>query len=162
MEYFQNVVGDFLRAKRTLFLNSEFFLPLHAGELAPKKGTSWVVDYLAIDFELKTVFLCEVTYSQTLSTLLKRLSAWSDQWSLVCEALRRDAKLPAEYPIQPWVFVPDKEKFWKKYNALNLSPSFMPPPKVTLLGDTVPWKYRTFDRKDIEEGGTQSKPEVEM
>jgi hypothetical protein len=82
MDYYQGVVMEYLRADRSVFINPEFLIQIKPGK-KPPKGSSWYCDVLAVKFgsdssDPTTVYLCEVTYSQTLQGLMKRLKAWND------------------------------------------------------------------------------------
>lgn len=155
MDYYQGVVSEYLRADRSIFLNPEFLLQLDEDEKMPKKGRSWYVDLLAADFRTSTVFLCEVTYSRTLVALLERLAGWSQHWPGVLAALHRDAHLPEDWKVRPWVFIPTQSisTFLNKYH-LEL-PSFPATPLITPLEMTAPWEYCTYDRR-----GEKPKPDI--
>lgn len=95
MDYYQGVVADYLRADRSVFLNTEFCLQVNDAPNPDLSGPHWYVDILAIDMELQAIFLCEITYSQSLSGLVKRLKAWQENWASIPPALHRDASLPS-------------------------------------------------------------------
>jgi hypothetical protein len=119
---------------------------------APSKGTHWYSDAVAVNFRESAVYVCEVTYSSTLHSLLARLQAWSTNWSALRAALVRDCSVPGTWRIQPWLFVPEvrhevlKKKMAFLTNIGDLGGQ-MPIPRVTYLESVVPWKYRTWDRK---------------
>jgi hypothetical protein len=162
MDYFQGVVTDYLRANRAVFVNTECYLSLQAGD-APPRGTSWYCDALAVNFREKTVYLCEITYSNTLHALMQRLRAWAVNWPALRAALGRDCAIPPEWPVRPWVFIPEalKPTYSRKLIAIldsASSPDGMPIPRLTYLEDVVPWKYRTWDRHcdsevDVQQSG---------
>lgn len=143
MDYFQGTVETYLRAHRSMFLNSEYCLQLDQVAV-PLKGRHWYVDVVAVDFSSKTVWLCEITYSQTLAALLKRLEAWQNHWGDVCKALQRDSRLPDGFTVKPWIFIPKSKQdlFDSKFQA-NRNP-LMPPPDFTYLEDVLPWKYQVW------------------
>lgn len=144
MDYFQGVVSEYLRANRSTFVNPEFFLTLeHYEGGEPPRDTSWYVDLLAVSFEDRAAYLCEVTYSRTPYPLIKRLSAWKAKWSELQQAVRRDAHLPSEWTIRPWIFVPESGI---KY-VLSKGDAFPATPKITPLEMTLPWKYCTYNRE---------------
>lgn len=151
MDYYQGVVSEYLRANRATFINPEFCLQLHGAQKAPEKGSFWYVDLLAVNFSERTVYLCEVTYSNSLAALLKRLGAWGANWDKIVVALARDTDVPSEWAVRPWIFVPEQ--------LLPTLISSMPPlpvaPRVTPLEMTVPWKYCGWDRR-----GEASKPSL--
>lgn len=153
MDYFQGIVTEYLRANRQTFVNPEFFLQLIKGEKMPTKGTSWYVDALAVNFGEQTIYLCEVTYSKSLSALLNRLGEWSTHWPELLTSLQRDASIPAEWPVRPWVFIPKDliEKFIKKLKLEVPALSVVPrAPRITPLEMTLPWRYCTYNREGEE------------
>jgi len=152
MDYFQGVVTEYLRADRSMFVNTECLLQLDIGA-APDKGRHWYCDAVAVNLREKTVYLCEVTYSSTLHALITRLKAWDSHWPQLCEAIQRDCATDKTWKVQPWIFIPkDRQdtltKKMSEFMAIEMSLSRMPIPKVKYLEDVVPWKYRTWDRKE--------------
>jgi len=144
MDYFQGVVAEYLRADRSRFVNPECRIELSPG----KRGRHWFCDILAVDFRTKHVFLCEVTYSRSLSAITKRLTEWSENWSDVRKALARDCSLPADWPVVPWLFVPHdlRELLDKKLTKLTFvgkSAGNMPAPMITDLEDVTPWNVNS-------------------
>ena len=138
MPYYQDIVGDYLRAERTRFISPEYLLDLgHGGPLS--KGCWWI-DVLAVDFKEKAIFLCEVSYSKTLTALVRRLRQWSDQWDAICPTLFEHTHVPNNWQITPWVFIPRDYRpvFDRKFKAVT-SPRFAP--RITDLEDTAPWKF---------------------
>ena len=156
MDYFQGVVTEYLVADRATYVNTELLIQLDADEL--RKGRHWYCDAAAANFKESTLYLCEVTYSKTMSALAKRLLAWSENWSELQEALRRDCGIPSSWRIQPWAFIPEihhsalKAKIGLLENVENPLEG-MPYPKITYLENVVPWRYVTWDRKvsDLED-----------
>jgi hypothetical protein len=96
MDYYESVVIDYLRADRALFVNTECCLQISPGH-NPDKGTHWYCDAAAADFRSETVFLCEISYSLTLATLIKRLKNWNDNWDGVRDALSRESHIPTNW-----------------------------------------------------------------
>ena len=146
MDYYQGVVEEYLRADRSVFVNPEFCLQLAEDKPMPEKGTSWYVDLLAVDFRLNTAFLCEVTYSHTMTALVRRLAAWSNHWTDIAVVLQRDAHLPGSFLMRPWVFIPAGliETFVRKFRTEVPNSPFIP--VITPLEMTGPWQYCTWDR----------------
>ena len=156
MDYFQGVVTEYLRADRSMFVNTECLLQLYPGNV-PAKGAHWICDAVAVNFRESSVYLCEVTYSSTMQSLVTRLRAWEAKWPALCLAFARDCSIPSTWNIRPWLFIPEKNK-----DALRMKlaefvkpgevPGNMPQPLVTYLESVVPWKYPSWDRKkaDIE------------
>lgn len=145
MDYFQGVVTEYLRAKRSVFVNTECLLQLDDGKTTPK-DRHWYCDIVAVDFSERSVYLCEVTYSATMQSLLARLSAWRQHWPTLLSAIRRDCGIPSDWAVSPWVFIPEKykEKFVEKIQAQSATanaPGEMPMPRITHLESTLPWNY---------------------
>ena len=158
MDFFQGVVVEYLRADRGVFVNPELLIQLDKGD-SLGKGRHWYCDAAAASFKEKTVFLCGISYSQTLSTLLKRLQSWADNWADIKKAMVRNAGIPSDWQILPWVFIPMecRATFDKKVVALThgKSAETMSEPRISYLESVVPWKYRrTWDRREaaIENG----------
>ena len=145
MDYYQGVVADYLSADPAMFVKPECCIRLDPdGPL--KKGVHWYCDILAINLRTQTGYLCEVTYSQTLATLLKRLGDWACNWPAVREALVRDNHVPSDWKVRPWVFVPSTQagaasSKISKLSTLYDTPEPMPEAKVTKLEDVPPWLY---------------------
>ena len=156
MDYYQGVVLDYLRASRTVFLNTECCIQLEAGP-NPDRGTHWYCDAVAADFGKQQVFLCEISYAKSLGSLLRRLSEWNANWEGVKAALARDCAVPPQWPVQPWVFIPEDceraaQAGFERLRKATESGLTMPYPRITHLEDVAPWKYRSWDRKeDLEE-----------
>ena len=72
MDYFQGVVTEYLRAKREVFVNTEFLIQLDPGDVQVK-GRSWYCDAVAVSFRDSAVYLCEITYSSSMHALITRL-----------------------------------------------------------------------------------------
>jgi hypothetical protein len=151
MDYFQGVVTEFLRADRAVYVNTECLLQLDLGD-SPPKGRHWYCDAVAVNFRESTVYLCEVSYSKGLSSLVARLSAWDTYWSELGAAIARDCAIPTSWAIQPWVFIPEArqatlDKKLAPILATVREGKRMPKPRVTFLEAVTPWKYRSWDRK---------------
>ncbi|MGD0521640.1 MAG: hypothetical protein ABSA48_10330 [Terracidiphilus sp.] len=154
MDYYQGVVMEYLRSDRSVFINPECFLQIKPGK-APPKGSSWYCDVLAVDFGSDssaptTVFLCEVTYSETLQHLINRLKEWNNNWEEIRKALVSDNHLQAEWPVRVWLFVPEAKNCVKKLvDALGKIGDGQPlrfRPRITSLEMVQPWMYCTYDR----------------
>lgn len=151
MDYYQGVVVDFLRATRTRFVNTECLIQLHPGDV-PDKGAHWFCDAVTVDFGTPTpsVYLCEISYSKTLGALFRRLDAWRANWTQVKNALVRDCGVQPDWPVRPWVFVPRERKLLvdRKFPATFVpAADEMPYPRVDILEDVVPWKFRDWSGK---------------
>lgn len=151
MDYFQGVVGEYLRANRATFVNPEFCLMLDAGVKSPPKGRSWYVDLLAVCFPDTTAYLCEVTYDKAAGAMIKRLTAWSLHWPTLVNAVRRDGGVPDSWNVRPWLFVPEVGIA----NLVSKLPALPITPRITPLEMTQPWNYCGWDRH-----GEADKPAV--
>jgi hypothetical protein len=153
MDYFQGVVTAYLRADRAVFVNTECCIQLHPGENPDRTGPHWFCDAAAVNFRERRVYLCEVTYSKTLGALNKRLVDWATHWPLLRVALTRDCHVPGNWPVQPWLFVPNalqsalKDRLHKIAN-IGDGAEQMPYPKTTDLEAVAPWKYQSWNRRD--------------
>ena len=150
MEYFQGVVTEYLVADRASFVNSELLIQLDADE--PKKGRHWYCDAAAVNIREETLYLCEVTYSKSMSALSKRLLAWDAHWKELRDAIARDCGIPSSWTIQPWAFIPEAYNQALKSRIAPLASDerngdVMPYPQITFLENVVPWNYVTWDRK---------------
>ena len=148
MHYYQGVVTSYLRADRSMFVNTECCIQLNPGDNPDTSGPHWYCDAIAVSFRAPTVYLCEISYSKSLSALLKRLEAWNSSWEQLRAALVRDCFVPAEWPVRPWVFIPNecRTALDRGLGKFLNSHRQMPPPEVTDLEDVVPWKYRSWNR----------------
>jgi hypothetical protein len=150
MDYYQGVVVEWLRVKRSCFVNTECLIQLTEGN-SPKKGEHWYCDAVAVDFKDATIYLCEVTYSKTMGALVKRLESWQQHWALLREALVRDCGVPADWKVQPWVFIPsDHDSTFQKGLSVSRGSDGMPTPHVTHLEKVTPWCH-PWNGRDFEE-----------
>jgi len=149
MDYYQGVVVEYLRANRAVFVNTECLIQLVPGD-TPERGTHWYCDAVAVNLQESSVYLCEISYSQTLSALVKRLDAWRSNWSSLKAALARDCFISEKWAVQPWLFVPKERKALldRKLPVFGGSVDAMPRPKVTYLEDVAPWYYRSWNGKE--------------
>ena len=134
-----------------LFINTELLIQLDLGD-SPTKGRHWFCDVAAADFRANTFYLCEVTYSKSMSALATRLISWSTHWPEIRQALFRDCGVPATWQIKPRAFIPLEyhETLKKRLAAISHRDDdehAMPPPLITYLESIVPWKYKSWDRK---------------
>ena len=160
MDYYQGVVMEYLRADRSLFINTEYCIQLKEGN--PDTGgphSNWYCDAVAIRPGSSAIFLCEISYAKTIYDLRKRLETWNENWQAVHDALIRDSKLKGEWSVRPWLFVPAElegalkqglKKIEEKCGQLHFAP------KITTLDKVQPWKYCMFDRKEEDEQSQSS------
>lgn len=150
MDYYQGVVTEYLRADRSVFVNTECCIQLNDGANPDASGPHWYCDAVAVDHRDKAVYLCEVSYSKELGALLKRLAAWNANWTLIKQALSRDCSLDPTWPIRAWLFIPGGcvPKAVGGINRILKSPAAasMPAPKITKLEAVAPWHYPSWNR----------------
>ena len=154
MDFYEAVVVEYLRADRALFVNTECCIQLNEGDNPDTSGPHWYSDAVVCDFRDRQIFLCEITFSLSLAALMKRLAGWNSNWSLVQLALKRDSHLPSDWPVRPWLFVPELliPPLLKKMDLFVGGLSFTP--LITPLEMAQPWRYRSWNRV-----GEADKPE---
>ena len=161
MDYFQGVVTEYLRADRAVFVNTECCIQLNPGANPDTSGPHWYCDAVAVDHRKHEIFLCEITFAKSLSALQTRLTGWAANWPGVLAALVRDSALPSDWPVRPWIFVPEKlrtslEDKIRRVSNVGTGAGQMPFPKVTALEATMPWEYCSWNRAPgVEVGDTQ-------
>jgi hypothetical protein len=146
VDYYESVVINYLRADRAVFVNTECCIQLNPGN-PDTSGPHWYSDAVAVDFKQRRIFLCEISYNAHLVDLAKRLKSWHENWAQVCSALKRDCNLPENWPVRPWLFVPEKFvalllQRLEQFQADSLSFS----PLITTLEMVQPWCYRSWNR----------------
>ena len=154
MDYHQGVVVEYLRADRSVFVNTECCIQLNPKDNPDTSGPHWYCDAVAIDFGSKptpAVFLCEISYEEKLGALIDRLKKWTANWPGVLAALRRDCCLPDDWPVRPWLFVPKVcvPRLLEKLPSMrgtDGSPAFGL--RVTTLESVQPWLYHAWNHRD--------------
>jgi hypothetical protein len=160
MDYYQGVVVEYLRAARSVFVNTECCIQLNSGDNPDGSGPHWYCDALAVDFSVPAVYLCETSYSKSLNALLKRLTEWNTHWPQVQASIVRDCRIPAEWPVRPWLFIPQEciPVAVAGIQRIGLVPGharLLPEPRITTLEMVAPWNYRSWNRH-----GECAKPET--
>ncbi|HQU03486.1 MAG TPA: hypothetical protein PLT25_02090 [Acidocella sp.] len=135
MDYYQGVVTEYLVKNKSVFINPEYELALNPNQKIHPKGTSWVIDILAVDFVQEAVFLCEVTYSRTQHALVHKMADWADRWSEISTAVRHQTHVPEYWRILPRVFVP---KEFRDTFAAKVHQAW-PELEIIALEDVAPW-----------------------
>lgn len=146
---------EYLRADRAVFVNPECCIQLYEHPNPDISGPHWYCDAVAVDLRNKHVFLCEVTFAKGTAGLLKRLQEWAANWDGVRKALVRDCNVDPDWPVRPWLFVPDEEKDLcsliakvKEIKGTNGAPAFVP--RITTLESILPWKnIRSWSHQDV-------------
>lgn len=152
MDFFESVVIEYLEADRSLFVNPQCCIQINEGDNPDTSGPHWYCDAVVADFRSHCVFLCEITFANPPSGLLKRLSGWNDHWPKVCKALVRDSHLPEEWPVRPWLFFPERLipnvlDALEKLNVSSESNSLLPVSRITPLEMVYPWLYKSWNRQ---------------
>jgi hypothetical protein len=142
MDYYQGVVLDYLRANRAIFINAECCIQLNEAHNPDSSGPHWYCDAVACDFRERCIFLCEISYSSDLAALVKRLRQWHENWQGVRHALARDCHVPPDWPVRPWLFVPEG-LIDRLVKHLQTAPDFTP--RITTLEAVQPWRYPSWN-----------------
>ncbi|AIF46125.1 hypothetical protein [Dyella japonica] len=146
MDHFESVIVEYLRADRSLFVNTQLCIQLNAGPNPDVSGPHWYCDAVAVSLKNQSAYLCEITYANPPASLFKRLTGWDSQWTALRAALERDSGVPSSWSLRPWVFVPDALAARVDGFIDSLSLSEMPRPRVTRIEQVMPWLYRSWDR----------------
>lgn len=150
MDYYQGVVTEYLRADRSVFLNTECCIQLNADN-AFAGGSHWYCDAVAVNLKESTVYLCEVSYAKSLDALLKRLGQWNTHWQQLQSSLVRNCHVDPSWRVRPWLFIPEAcvPKAVACIEGILAHPktlSSMPAPRITTLEAVAPWHYQSWDR----------------
>jgi hypothetical protein len=78
VDYYEGVVMTYLRADRSLFINTECCIQLNPTNNPDQAGAHWYCDAIVVDFRDKVVFLCEISFANSLDKLVKRLKQWNE------------------------------------------------------------------------------------
>lgn len=146
MDYFEGVVIEYLRADRSLFVNTQCCIQLNEGFNPDTSGPHWYCDAVAVSIKSKAAYLCEITYASPPASLFKRLESWASSWPQLRAALARDSGIPQDWAVTPWIFVPQGNRAKVEAFASALPHEHMPVPKVQELESVMPWLYRSWDR----------------
>jgi hypothetical protein len=148
MDYYENVVLHYLRADRAMFMNSECCIQINQNDNPDISGPHWYCDAVAADLRNKTIFLCEVSYSHGLQSLAKRLTEWHENWDKVCLALGRDSFLNSDWPIRPWLFVPERlvHSLLNRFDMIKGEKPLRYTPRITPLENIQPWLFPSWNR----------------
>ena len=155
MDYFQGVVTEYLRANRSVFVNTECLIQLDEGN-KQLKNRHWFCDAMAVSLKEETIFLCEITYSTTMQSLISRLQAWRSNWQELHNAVLRDSGAPKDWKVQPWIFIPKPHhehfirRFTKNQQPTGHEPP-MPNPRITYLESVLPWAYKNTWNRTVDD-----------
>lgn len=107
MDFLDPVVRQHLRSDPSVFVSTDFVLALDRGGSRPDHVR---LDALAVAFERRTVFLCEIASARKLGALAERIMQLRNDWKGYCAALVREAHVPADWQVRLWVFVPSQSE----------------------------------------------------
>lgn len=145
MDYYESVMLHYLRADRALFLNTECCIQINKSDNPDTSGPHWYCDAVAVDFRQSAIFLCEISYSNRLQDLTKRLRDWNAHWGQLVSGLVRDSCLPSDWPVRPWLFVPGEEPLKLLLRRLDgIQLQFVP--RITTLDAILPWTFNSWNR----------------
>jgi hypothetical protein len=162
MDYYETVMLHYLRADRVIFLNSEYCIQLNEAANPDMSGPHWYCDAVATNFRNKAIFLYEISYSKGLQSLTKRLREWHADWNGLRLALIRDSFLHGDWPIRPWLFVPEEyvPVLLRRLDEIRAGEPLRFLPRITTLEMIQPWRFQSWNRT-----GEREKPDcipVEM
>lgn len=157
MDYYESVMLHYLRSDRALFTNSECCIQINQGDNPDTSGPHWYCDAVAVDLRSKIIFLCEISYSKGLPSLTKRLKEWHDNWDALRNALIRDSFLENNWPVRPWLFVPEQfvALLLRRFEEIRAGQPLRYLPRITPLEMIQPWRFQSWNRT-----GELSKPET--
>jgi hypothetical protein len=153
MNFIQGVVSEYLRADLAMLVTTECCIQLGPGTSISRTTQHCFCDAVAVNRRDEKVFLCEVTYSETLGALDNRLISWGANWNALRSALAQDFGVPQAWPVRPWLFVPHDLRLPVEGKLLNIpnvgsDPGQMPFPRITDLEEVAQWKYQSWNGYD--------------
>jgi hypothetical protein len=111
--------------------------------MLPKRH--WSCDALAIAFQVKTIFLCEVSIQQNPYPLIERFQSWHDHWDQIPSAIATNSKFGTAFPswrVRPWLFVPEPHvPFVQARLKKMFEDGAKFEPLITTLEMVQPWKF---------------------
>lgn len=148
MDHYKNAVMDYLQSDPALFVNTACCLELEKTVGSEKVRHRCSCDTVAIDLRHGAVYLCDVALDQKQQLLLKKLSAWTKNWDSITAALRRGCKIPADWRVHVWLFVPKDliEMLDEKLEQLRGTVGARFKVKLTALEDVQPWRISGWER----------------
>jgi len=148
MDHYKTLVLDYLQADRAVFVNAECCLRAEHAEEPDKTGLNCTCDAVAIDLRHGAVYLCETAIEHKLLSLINRLTAWTRNWDCIKAALQRYCKVPPNWRVHVWLFVPRESigLLDAKLEHLRQSAGSRFKVKVTALEDIQPWRASTWER----------------
>ena len=86
--------------------NRECSLELDEAVGSEKARQHCFCDAEAIDLRHGAVYLCDTALDEKLQLVMSKLSAWTKNRDSIKAALRRDYKVPANWRVHVWLFLP--------------------------------------------------------
>ena len=148
---FESVPLSYLRADRSLFINTQYQLQLDdVADSDVRKGRHWFIDSVAYQPSTRLVFLCEFSFSKSMQGIRNRLKSWANVWNEIEIAIARDSGISQISCVMPWLFVP--EETIEKVVRIASSEGFdgsgtFPAVRLTTLEMTLPWRYQFWRRE---------------
>jgi hypothetical protein len=146
--YFEHAVLDYLKRDRSVFVNAQYCIQINPGRLInnrSKDGPVWYCDAVAVNLCKKEVYLCECSYAYGLTSLIRRLGEWHNNWNGVLNSVVRDGFVPESWPVRPWLFVPRRFvpllENQRLIDKIANGQSLRFEPRITPLEEVVPWLY---------------------
>lgn len=150
MDHYKTVVVDFLQADRAVFVNTKCRLPLGRPVGTDHPARICSCDAVVVDLRHGAVFLCEAAIGQKCAALIKKLAYWTSSWDSLESALRRECKVPKNWRIHVWLFVPQGsiELLDEKLEHLRQTVGSKFKVKITSLEDVQPWRATDWVRSE--------------
>lgn len=139
---------DYLQSDKALFLNTECHFELDEAFTSKKARQCCSCDAVAIDLRHGAVYLCDTSLDDKLQFLMSKLTVWTKNWDSINAALRRDCKVPANWRVHVWLFVPRDsiEMLDEKLEQLRQGIGARFKVKITALEDVQPWRLSSWER----------------
>jgi hypothetical protein len=98
MDFYQGVVAEYVASNRAYFVSGEFMIPR-------KAGGYFLVDLVAISPSEQHVYLCEVTYSQRIANIIRKVKCYHQERDDIQAQLFKIAGISTNWKLMPWLFV---------------------------------------------------------
>jgi hypothetical protein len=151
MDHYKIVVMDYLQSDRAVFLNLECRFELdEVAHLEEKTVQHCSCDAVAIDLRHGAAYLCDTAVHEDLQSLMRKLAAWTKNWDSIKAILERDCKVPANWRVHVWLFVPKDsiEMLDEKLEQLRKTVGARFKVKLTALEDVQPWRLSAWKRSE--------------
>lgn len=150
MDHYKNVVMDYLQSDRAVFVNADCRFALAQPAQNDKVPEQCHCDAVAIDLRHGAVYLCETAMEDQLPALLTKLSGWTKHWDAIKAKLQRECKVPADWRVHVWLFVPkaSTETLEDQLEQLRHNEGARFKVKLTVLEEIQPWNTADWRRKE--------------